>query len=166
MARNYGNPGNYNTKFVGSNIRLEEFNAILGLAGLSRIDEFIKLRNRLANLYRSELADVPGVRFPVVHPDDVCSFKDFTILLDSRKAPLSRFQLEERLRQENIETRRYFDPPVHRHTAYRRLVGSASGNLPHTDNAARQCLSLPMYSHLTAGEVRRIAGTILREAKA
>lgn len=165
MARNYGNPGNYNTKFVGSNARLEEFNAILGLAGLCRIDEFIKLRNQLADLYRSELADVPGIRFPEVHPDDVCSYKDFTILLDSRRAPFTRPQLEKRLRQANIETRRYFDPPVHRHAAYRKLVGSTASKLPRTVDAARQCLSLPMYSHLPASDVKRIARAILKAAK-
>ncbi len=165
MARNYGNPGNYNTKFIGSNVRLEEFNAILGLAGLRRIEEFIKLRNQLADLYRAELADVPGIRFPEVHTEDVCSYKDFTILLDSRKAPFSRPQLEKLLQQANVETRRYFDPPVHRHDAYRKLVGPSSGKLPNTDLVARQCLSLPMYSHLTINVVRRISRTILKAAK-
>lgn len=165
IARNYGNPGNYNTKFVGSNVRMEEFNAILGLAGMPHIDEYIERRNRLAELYRAELAEIPGIRFPLVHEDDLCSYKDFTILVQSGRTQVSRPQLEQQLAAVNVETRRYFEPPVHRHTAYRRWVEKDRVKLPNTEKVARQCLSLPMYSHLSASAVRRICRTIREAAR-
>lgn len=163
-ARNYGNPGNYNTEFVGSNVRLAEFNAILGLAGLRKIDSFIKRRNELAELYHSRLSRIPGIGFPVVREGNVCSYKDYTVLIDAKKAPFSRAQLESHLQDHGIETRRYFNPAVHKHRAYRRWRSQATG-LKRTEIAARRCLSLPMYSHLTAATAERIARAILAVAK-
>ncbi|MCK4857784.1 MAG: DegT/DnrJ/EryC1/StrS family aminotransferase [candidate division Zixibacteria bacterium] len=163
LARDYGNPGNYNTRFVGSNIRMEEFNAILGLEGLKHIREFVRNRNRLAQVYMSELGDIKGLSFPEVAKYDLCAYKDFTILVNSKQAPCNRNQLQQALDKKNIESRRYFDPPLHRHKAYIDLGYGGRDGLENSDYISRNCLSLPMYSHLLPSDVRRIAHIIRRE---
>ncbi|MET0578957.1 MAG: DegT/DnrJ/EryC1/StrS family aminotransferase, partial [Ilumatobacteraceae bacterium] len=61
------------------------------------------------------------------------------------------------LRAEGIDTRRYFSPPVHRHEAYRHL---APVDLPVTDRASSQVLSLPLWRDLPDDAVDTIGAVI------
>jgi dTDP-4-amino-4,6-dideoxygalactose transaminase len=70
---------------------------------------------------------------------------------------LTRDQLVVALAVEGIDTRNYFDPPVHRQRAYRDF---RDGDLPATDAVAASVVSLPIYSALADGAVERIADAI------
>ena len=63
IGRDYGNPGNYDTRFAGLNARMSEFHAAMALESLARFDESLERRRYLASLYRGYLADVPGIEF-------------------------------------------------------------------------------------------------------
>jgi dTDP-4-amino-4,6-dideoxygalactose transaminase len=66
------------------------------------------------------------------------------------------------MRAEGVDTRNYYDPPVHLHTAYRHLAPLYRGKLPVTERLARECVSLPMYSHMDTEVVRRVCEAIRR----
>ena len=83
IGRDYGNPGNYDTRFAGLNARMSEFHAAMALESLAGFDESLERRRFLASLYRSYLDDVPGIEFQTFSARDTSTFKDLTIRVDA-----------------------------------------------------------------------------------
>jgi len=153
IGRDYGNPGDYDTQFVGLNARMSELHAAVALVSLERLDEHLDQRRRLAARYQAGLGAVPGVAVQSVDADDESTFKDFTIAIDGPTFGVDRDSVVRVLRAERVDTRNYFDPPVHRQTAYRSV--GASG-LDVTDRVARAVVSLPIYPSLAVDVVDKI----------
>ncbi len=129
VGRDYGNPGDYDTRFVGLNARMSELHAATALASFEDLEERIAQRNQLAERYRKVLADVPGIDFPAVAEADRSTYKDFTILIDLDTFGMDAAATAAALAAEGVQTRRYYAPPVHRQRAYR-WVGPANGACP------------------------------------
>ena len=161
MGREYGNDGKYDSAFPGINARLPEFNALMGLHSLQRLEAAARRRNAIAEQYRGALGDLPGIAFQQVRETNRHSYKDFSITIDDRAFGLSRDGLSRALEAENIDTRKYYDPPVHRQTAYARFA-SASEVLDNTDLLAARSLSLPMWSEMKDETVLDICRAIGR----
>lgn len=167
IGREYGNDGAYNSVFAGLNGRLSEFNAILGYHSLQMLDGVVARRNRIAKLYRSRLETLPGLEFVDVRPGNRCSYKDFSIVVDPVSFGVSRDVLARALLAEGIDTRKYYAPPVHLQTAFRRFspsdeAASADGGLPNTMLLAQRSLSLPIGGHLTDEMVHKVCDAIHR----
>jgi dTDP-4-amino-4,6-dideoxygalactose transaminase len=143
-GRNYGNPGDYDTRFVGLNARMSEFHAAMALEGLEHLDANLERRKVVAARYASGLQGLPGVTVQAVDVGDESTWKDFTVLVDSDAFGMDRDALALTLRDEGVDTRRYFWPPVHRQSAYQ----PAPAELPVTDRAAGSTLNLPMFTAL------------------
>jgi dTDP-4-amino-4,6-dideoxygalactose transaminase len=158
IGREYGNDGNYDCAFAGLNGRLPEFNALLGQYGLRHLDDAARHRNSLAHSYRGRLGLLPGIGFQEVRSGNRSSYKDFTITINPDAFGLTRDELALALAAENIETRKYYDPPVHRQTAYRRYAASAE--LTNTELLASRVLSLPIWSHMEEAVVAGICSAI------
>ncbi|MFM8238631.1 MAG: DegT/DnrJ/EryC1/StrS family aminotransferase, partial [Actinomycetota bacterium] len=157
IGRDYGNPGDYDTRFVGLNARMSEFHAAMALTSLEALDEHLERRRDIADRYRSALAGVPGIGFQVVDPADSSTYKDFTITVDPEGFGCSRDVLARALAAEGIDTRKYFSPPVHRQRAYADLPPA---HLPVTDAVAARVLSLPIYPALGDDDLERIAAAV------
>lgn len=157
LGREYGNPGNYDSVFVGLNARMSELHAALALESLAGLDEHLAHRRELARCYREAFAAVPGLRTQRIDPGDESTYKDFTVAIDEEAFGLSRDRLVELLRGEGIETRCYFSPPVHRHTAYAR---DGIVDLPVTDAASRRVVSLPLHVEMTADDAGLVVETV------
>ncbi len=153
IGRDYGNPGDYDTRFVGLNARLSELHAAVALESLSELDEHLETRTKLARRYVDALADVPGVAPQAVADGDRSTYKDFTIVVDPDVFGVTRDQLVTVLRAEGVDTRCYFDPPVHRQTAYADLEPVS---LPVTDRVAGRVVSIPLFRSLPESVVDRI----------
>jgi dTDP-4-amino-4,6-dideoxygalactose transaminase len=162
IGREYGNQGDYDSIFPGLNARMQEFSALLGLRTLETLEENVLARNRLVELYRQRLSALPGITFQQIDPADRCSFKDLTIMVDETAFGLGRDALAHALLAEGVDTRRYYDPPVHRHTLYRDIWSRQGGSLPVTDTLASRTLSLPMYAHLGEDRVDGICHAVER----
>jgi dTDP-4-amino-4,6-dideoxygalactose transaminase len=160
LGREYGNPGDYGSTFAGLNARMPEFNALLGNRSLDILEESARRRNRLAAAFRERLGHLPGLTFQRIHPQDRCSYKDFSLLIDETEFGLSRDDLSTALRAENIDTRKYHHPPVHTHRSYRPLYPRWRDALPVTDVVACRSLSLPIWSHMDGGTVAGICRAI------
>jgi dTDP-4-amino-4,6-dideoxygalactose transaminase len=148
-GREYGNDGNYGSLFAGLNARMPEFNAILGVKSLEMLEENAEKRNRVAELFRERLEQLPGLTFQTILPGNRCSYKDLSVLVDGDEFGVTRDELALALRVENVDTRKYHDPPVHTHQTYRHLYEQYKDALPVTDEIARKSLSLPIYSHMS-----------------
>jgi dTDP-4-amino-4,6-dideoxygalactose transaminase len=147
MGREYGNSGDYDSAFAGLNARLAEFNALMGLKSLQMLENAATTRNETVSLYQEMLGTLPGIDFQQVRPADRNSYKDFSITIDADAFGLTSDELSSALSAENIDNRRYYDPPVHRQTAYR---GFADGSvrLDNTEYLASNSLSLPIWTNM------------------
>jgi dTDP-4-amino-4,6-dideoxygalactose transaminase len=157
IGRDYGNPGDYDTRFVGLNARMSEFHAAMALESLALLDHTLVQRRELAMRYVGGLVGVPGIRSQVVPLEDVSTYKDFTIAVDATEFGIDRNQLVAVLAAEGIDTRNYFDPPVHRQHAYR---GERTPFLPTTDAVSRSVVSLPIYPDLSFDDVDAVTRVI------
>lgn len=164
IGRNYANPGNYDCEFVGLNARMSELHALVGLESLPALRRNVEQRQRLAARYARRLEPLRGVQLQRIEAQSECSFKDFSLRIVQSEFGMSRNELRQVLRCNGIETRTYFDPPVHRQQAYVALA-PATSPLPTTDRVASEILNLPLYVGLSDAEVDRIVGIIEVAAK-
>lgn len=146
-GREYGNDGNYDSAFAGINARMPEFNALLGLKSLQGLEGAAQRRNATVALFQREMGKLPGIEFQQIHPQDRSAYREFSILLRADEFGVSRDHLAQALAAENIDTRKYYDPPVHRQTAYRQFAPDES-LLPNTVLLAENSLSFPLWSNM------------------
>jgi dTDP-4-amino-4,6-dideoxygalactose transaminase len=145
-GREYGNDGNYDSAFAGMNSRMPEFNALLGLRSLAMLEEAACTRNETAALYQEVLGSLPGISFQQVLPGNRNSYKDFSITVDAQAFGMTRDELAHALMAENIDTRKYYEPPTHRQTAYASYYDGQP--LPATEWLAANSLSLPIWTNM------------------
>ena len=157
IGRDYGNPGDYDTRFVGLNARMSEFHAATAFESLALLDEQLALRTAVAERYCQGFAGVPGIGTQAVGTDDVSTYKDFCVIVDPAAFGLSRDLLVQALSAEGIDTRNYFDPPVHRQQAY---AGMKPGPLPVTEDVSARVTSLPMFARLPLDAADRVVESI------
>jgi len=155
IGREYGNDGNYDSAFAGVNARMPELSALLGVRSLRNLEQAARHRNRTAEVFRTGLGDLPGIAFQKIAEGNRSSYREFSITINADMFGLSRDHLARALAAENIDTRKYYDPPVHRQTAYREFA-STTTSLPNTDKLAGCSLSLPMWSHMDDETASRI----------
>jgi dTDP-4-amino-4,6-dideoxygalactose transaminase len=161
IGREYGNNGNYDSLFAGINARMPEFNALLGWQSLQQLEDAAHRRNEVVDIYHHELGKLPGIEFQTVREGNRNSYKDFSIVIDAKAFGLTRDELAEALTAENIDTRKYYDPPVHRHLAYQQYA-APNIFLPNTEKLAAQSLSLPIWSKMEDEIVLQICAAFRR----
>jgi dTDP-4-amino-4,6-dideoxygalactose transaminase len=159
LARNYGDGGTYDCELLGLNARMTEFQAVLAAAGLEGVEERSAHRERNVEVYARVLAGQPGVAFQRVRPGHTSSRKDLGILVDETEFGVSRDFVCAALERDNVQTRRYFDPPLHRQRLYRdcRRVG----DLRNTEWIAANVLNPPVYTRLGEQRAALIAERIV-----
>jgi dTDP-4-amino-4,6-dideoxygalactose transaminase len=135
--------------------------AALALAGLPYVERGIQKRGDLAGIYERRFRDAPGLRLQKAGFPGRSSRKDFAIVVDDARFGASRRQLEQALAADNIETRRYFDPPLHLQPLYRGFHKPGGEPLPVTERISTGVLCLPLHAGLDADTVDRIAERIL-----
>jgi dTDP-4-amino-4,6-dideoxygalactose transaminase len=161
IGREYGNSGAYDSAFAGMNARMPELNALMGFHSLGMLEEAARRRNDSVEIYHEQLGQIPGVAFQVVRSGNRNSYKDFSITIDPEKFGLNRDELAQALDAENIDTRKYYEPPVHRQTAYSHFAGQSNG-LYNTELLSERSLSLPVWSHIEDETVFKICGAVRR----
>ncbi len=162
LGRDYGNPGDYDTRFVGLNARMSELHAAVALESLADLDENLAARRSLAARYASQLAELGGVQLQVVAEGDVSTWKDLTISIDPIVFGVTRDVVVTALRAEGVDTRNYFSPPVHRQQSH---AGANPARLPVTEQVAARVVSLPLYRQLSLEDVDRVV-SVLGEIRA
>ena len=158
--RNYGDLGAYNPQWLGMNARMSEFNAALALTGLPLMEQKIKRRNAVANMYTEMLSDLPGLQFQTVDAADVHTYKDYSIHVTPESFGMSRDALAQALLAENIDTKKYFYPPLHQQDLYKPFYNPNRDDLSASEYITGGVLSLPIYESLPDETVRTVAQCI------
>lgn len=161
--RDYGKDPNKGEDMVhlGLSARMSELHAAVGLLSLRRVDELVKARRQLIDTYRTRLGALPGCAVQAAPPDRASSGNYF-VLFVTPGARASRDAVYAGLAERGIQTKRYFYPPVHEQTIFRRLPHRVSERMERTTNASRDALALPLYSHMTPEQVDRVCREVER----
>jgi dTDP-4-amino-4,6-dideoxygalactose transaminase len=162
VGRNYGDDGSYDCAFEGINARMSELHAILGLASLEMAEETIARRRRLIHLQKRRLEQLPGIRFQKTTPGGVSNGVYFSIIIDEDQFGLTRDQLYNALKSENVDSRRDYYPPLHLQRVNAHLAPMYRGVLPHTERVAATSLTLPMFAHMTEEQANGVCDAIER----
>ncbi|MDR0796831.1 MAG: DegT/DnrJ/EryC1/StrS family aminotransferase [Tannerella sp.] len=158
--KNFGFRGETVVEEPGMNAKLNEVQAAYGLLQLKYVDGFIKKRRQITELYREQLKEVPGIAFFEDQEGVSHAYSYFPILIDEEKYGISRDGLYEKLKLNNILSRRYFYPLISDFEPYKNLASAAKENLPVATKITRQVLCLPIYVELEEDNVKRIVDII------
>ena len=159
LMKNFGFNGYDNVIYVGTNGKMTEISAAMGLTELESMDAFIVTNRKNYYAYREGLKGIPGVSLASYNEAERCNFH-YIILEIDEAAGLGRDQLIAALQAENVLARRYFFPGCHRMQPYRSLFPHAGLLLPETEWLASRVASLPNGTSVGAAEIRTICGLI------
>jgi len=160
--KNFGFRGETVVEEPGINAKLNEVQAAYGLLQLKYVDNFIERRKEITNLYRELLKEIQGISFLDDMQGVSHCYSYFPILIDEEKYGISRDELYEKLREQNILSRRYFYPLISDFEPYKNLLSATKENLPIATKIAQQVLCLPIYVELENENVNRIVDVIRR----
>ena len=160
--KNFGFVDEVTVVAAGINGKMSEINAAFGLLQLKGIDDVLQKRKAIDAYYREALANIKGVYCLPTNNETVANYSYFPILIQA-DYPLTRDELFEKLRANNIYARRYFYPLISDFPMYRGLPSAAPANLPVARKAALEVICLPIYPALTFVEQERII-SIIKEA--
>jgi len=158
--KNFGFRGETVVEEPGINAKMNEMQAAYGLLQLKYIDGFISKRKSITELYRQLLSGVPGIRFLPEMKGVISSYSYFPVLIDEEVYGRSRDALYEKLKENNIFSRRYFYPLISTFEPYRELSSATTENLQVAVNASLKVLCLPIYVDLTLQDVELIVTII------
>jgi len=162
LMKNFGFAGYDHVIYIGTNGKMNEVSAAMGLTGLESLDEFIAVNRRNYECYLEGMATVPGVTL-VAYEGEKFNYQYIVCEVDEEITELNRDTLIEILKAENIFARRYFYPGCHKMEPYRSYFPHAGLLLPHTERLTRRVLLLPSGTAVGAGEISEIC-RIIRQA--
>src|SRR5215471_17596939 len=153
--------GREETSGVGTNGKMNEMCAAMGLTGLESIEEFVAANYLNYKRYQSDLANIPGLKLSQFNESEKCNYHYIVIEIDENVAHLGRDQALEILEAENVVARRYFYPGCHRMEPYRSDSPDACWRLPVTDTLASRVLVLPTGTALDPGQVSGVCEILM-----
>jgi dTDP-4-amino-4,6-dideoxygalactose transaminase len=160
LMKNFGFAGYDNVIYVGTNGKMAEVAAAMGLTNLESIEEFAAVNRRNYQEYRRGLAARPGLFLMEYDERERCNYQYIVVEVDEALAAISRDGLIQVLRAENILARRYFYPGCHRMEPYRSFFPHAGLLLPKTESLAKRILLLPTGTAVGPRMVEAICGII------
>lgn len=165
FMRDYGKaPNGEDMNWLGLSARMSEVNALIARWSLARVDRWIATRAAIMQRYQERLRVIPGISYQQIPTHCVSSRNYIVILLDPDKSPISRDDLYQRLKEDGIQTKRYFYPALHNQTLFRDIEPGCATRLPVAEHVAASSLALPMFSHMPLETADEICERILAHA--
>lgn len=149
--KNFGFADEVTVVAPGINGKMSEVNAAFGLLQLKHVDSAIEDRKAIDDLYRQELSSIPGIEIPKQSSLANSNYSYFPVLV-SDEYRLSRDELYQYLKDNNVLSRRYFYPLISDMPMYRGLPSAQNNNLPNSRYLSDRVLCLPIYSGLNKEE--------------
>lgn len=152
--RSHGGTKKYFSEEQGWNSRLDEIQAAILRVKLRHLDQWNAGRRANAARYDSLLQGVDAVKTPFVAKWADHVFHQYTLRVPERD------RVQKRLEQEGIASTVYYPTAIHLQPIFKSL-GYTPGDLPETEQATVEALSLPMYPELTAAQAERVAKALI-----
>lgn len=160
--KNFGFAGETEVIAPGINSKMDEIRSAYGLLNLRQVDRAIAERQKVSDIYRKELAGIPGISFFSERPDVTYNYSYFPIFVEAEKYGMTRDELYFKMRDHNVLGRRYFYPLISNFTTYRGLPSAAPSNLPVATRMADQVICLPMHHSLSSEDVKNVLECLIK----
>ncbi len=147
--RDYGkNTNGEDMDYIGLSARISEFHSIVGLKNFKKMSLLIKERHKLIELYKSSLHGIKGISFQKIPVGCQSTGNYMVIFIDTKDAKATRDEVYEYMKENGIQTKKYFFPALHMQKAYEKYRKKYQGKLQVAEKAANEGLALPLYSHM------------------
>lgn len=158
ILRNFGQCTPEDVGEIGGNAKMNEFQAAMGLCNLRYLDETIASRKIAADIYRQRLANVKGITICAEQKGVQSNYAYFPIIVDPDAYGMDRNELQQKLQEKGILTRKYFYPATNDFRCYQGMFEIQE--TPVARKMAAQVLVLPLYAGLSAEDAHRICNEI------
>lgn len=155
--RNFGITSPESVDMVGTNAKMNEFQAAMGLCNLKYIDENIEERKEAEEAYRKRLENVDGIKLSPIQSGVTPNHAYFPVVFDGYK--YNRDEVAQKLSENGIFARKYFYPITNEFSCYK---GKYRGETPIAKDISEKVLTLPMYAGLTEDDINTICDIILK----
>jgi dTDP-4-amino-4,6-dideoxygalactose transaminase len=159
MMRNFGFVGYDKVIFPGTNGKMVEACAAMGLSNLAKLDELMAVNRRNHQLYADGLSGVAGVKL-LDYPADETNNYQYVVIEVGDASHASRDELVEALHAENVLARKYIWPGCHKMKPYADLYPWADAHLPVTNAVAARVVVLPTGVAASAEDIAQICAII------
>lgn len=160
LMTNFGFEGKDNVTYVGTNGKMNEVCAAMGMVQLDAIEQTVAANYERYLAYERGLAGLPGIHLLPYDAADRSNYQYIIVEIDDAEAGVTRDRLVEILEAENILARRYFHPGSHRMEPYRSLQPHAGLLLPETERLAAATMALPTGLTMSVSDVTAVSSTI------
>jgi dTDP-4-amino-4,6-dideoxygalactose transaminase len=152
LMRNFGFSGYDNVIHPGTNGKMVEACAAMGLVNLDSIDAIVAANRRNHDAYRDGLQALPGLRLLAYDEREANNFQ-YVVVEIGPEFGVSRDRTVAALHAENVLARKYFWPGCHRMAPYADLYPDAAAGLPHTEAVAERVIVLPTGMAVSEAEI-------------
>ncbi len=160
LMTNFGFAGYDNVIYIGTNGKMSEASAAMGLTNLESVAEFIA-RNRQNYLdYCDGLKGIPGIKLWRYSETESRNFQYIAVEVDVAVFGLTRDQLMAILWSENVLVRRYFFPGCHMMEPYRSFYPHARLLLSNTERLCDRILLFPTGTSIAQFDIAKICGIV------
>jgi len=160
LMRNFGFSGYDNVISIGTNGKMSEISAAMGLSNLESIHDILAINQRNYNSYTKGLSELPGISLIQYNSYDNNNYQYIIIEVNSEVCPRSRDQIIEQLHANNVIARKYFWPGCHKMEPYRSLEHNIGLLLPATERIAQQVIVLPTGQNVSNNDIDKIISII------
>lgn len=160
LMRNFGFAGCDHVVEVGTNGKINEACAAMGLTCLESMDEIVATNRNNYNHYRSHLESIPGLSLFKYDDRQTHNFQYIILEVDADEVGLSRDTITELMTAENVHARRYFKPGCHNMEPYRSIMPQAKLWLPQTEVLCERVMALPNGTAVNAEDIEHIMGLL------
>jgi UDP-4-amino-4,6-dideoxy-N-acetyl-beta-L-altrosamine transaminase len=151
---------NYQQIKLGFNYRMTDIQAALGVSQMGRLDEFVRIRNRIAQRYDEEL-EALSIQLPGRRDDTYSSYHLYVVRVKNTTVKSYQKRIYQRLLASGIVVNLHYIP-VYRHPFYQG-IGFDKGYCPESEAYFREALSIPIYTSLTDSEQTRVIDALKME---
>jgi len=159
LMKTFGFSGYDNVICLGTNGKMTEVCAAMGLTGLECLGGNIDVNRRNYRYYCEKFRNIPGIRMVQYNEKEQCNFQ-YIVLEIGDEFGVSRDDLVRILHAENVIARRYFFPGCHRMEPYLTLSPMVGQRLPVTNVVCEQVLVLPTGAAVTEDDVEGVVAII------
>lgn len=157
--RNFGICGEEPIKEFGLNGKLNEIQAAIGILNLKIFEEEREKRSQIKKFYNEKLSFVNGISVPKMPINVQDSYQYYPILIE-KNYKITRDQLCEKFKSQNIIVRKYFYPLCSDYKCYENLKSSSKNNLVVANEIKDKVMCLPFHSSLSNEDLIRIIKVI------
>ena len=155
MIANHGQSVQYVHDEIGCNSRLDSIQAAILDIKLKYLDQYAAARNKAAEFYDHEFAQIPELKIPERFSGSNHVFHQYTLRVTNGK----RDDLKKHLESQGIPAMIYYPIPLHMQKAFA-SDRYKTGDFPVTEQLCKEVISLPMHTELDADTLNLISGAV------